>query len=127
MSNIDYFLELLVKNQNPKQKEIIKRKLDTHDYIFSREEIAKEIPFVVTREHTNIPNSSKKKLENDVNDLKKTNRVLVNSKPYLDPSTNKVIPRTKFIIPLKPLSKNEPFMKLIESYFDSFVQKNNKE
>lgn len=127
MSNADYFLELIIKNPKQKQKEIIKRKLDTYNYIFSRKEIAAEIPFIITREYQNIPNSSQKKLENDVNDLEKTKRVSVKSKSYLDPSTNKVIPRAKFITPIKTLMKNESFMKLAESYLDSFFQENNKE
>jgi hypothetical protein len=116
----NYFLELAVYEQKTKQKEIIKRKLNTYKYIFSREAIAEKEPFIVKREYRNIPNSSQKKLENDVNDLKKTKKIFIKTKPYIDPSTNRVIPRANFLIPVKPLDKKEIFKRLKDNYLNLF-------
>ena len=126
MENSNCMLILLMNNQKPKQIEVFKRKWHTYNYLISRKNIAKEKPFIVTREHKNIPNSSQKKLENDIFDLENKNMVVIEHKPYIDPNTNERIPRAQFIIPVTYSTNNHTLTQLLEHYLDSFVQENNR-
>jgi hypothetical protein len=126
MENAELMFVFLMNNQKPKQIEIFKRKWHTYNYIVSRENIAKDKPFIVTREHKNIPNSSKKKLENDILELLKEKMLLIEHKTYSDPDTNERIPRAQFVIPVKYSTDNNTLTQLLDHYLNSFVQEKTK-